>query len=354
MTSTPVMQSAGNVAVPLAPEAAPALEVIGLRRSFRATRRSPERRALAGVDLVVFAGQWTAVLGPNGSGKSTLVRILAGSDAAQEGTIRIFGCEVGAGASPRVRRMAASRMGIVFQKPGLDNLLTVRENLAAQGSLYGLSAGRLKDRIETLARQFGLTDRLDDRVASLSGGYQRRVDLARALLHDPDLLILDEATSGLDHESRSGFLDLISSLRSARHAAHPLTVIMTTHLMDEAERAERVVMMAEGAIVADGSPAELRAACGGRVLRVWSASESETGRLALALSQAGFKPERGENGTLIARSEQGPGAEPDIEAAVATLARLGASFQVAPPDLGDAFLAMAGRPLGDSAPGGPR
>jgi ABC-type multidrug transport system ATPase subunit len=351
MTPTPATQQFTRPAANDEPDVsgAHALEVKGLRRTFRATRRSPERQALAGLELTVQPGEWVSLLGPNGSGKSTLVRILAGSDAPQAGEIAIFGRQAGAEAGSRDRRLAAARLGVVFQKPGLDRLLTVRENLESQGALHGIGRRARLGRIAQLARQFGLLDRLEDRVATLSGGFQRRVDLARALLHEPDLLILDEATTGLDHQSRNAFLDLIAELRDGRADTRPLTILMTTHLMDEAERAQRVVMMADGAVVADGSPSALRSACGGRVLRVWAGEEIGSETLAVLLRQTGFATSRGETGELVGRGEPSLGVKPDVEQAVIELARLGVSFQVAPPDLGDAYLALAGRTLGHDA-----
>jgi ABC-2 type transport system ATP-binding protein len=325
-----------------------ALDVRGLRKTFRATRRAPERRALVGVDLTIPAGQWAAILGPNGSGKSTLVRILAGAEAPAAGTITIYGRPAAAGAGIRDRRMAAARLGIVFQRPGLDRLLTVRENLEAQASLFGIRGKARQQRISQLASQFDLGERLNDAVAALSGGLQRRVDLARALLHEPELLVLDEATTGLDHQSRSAFLDLVSTLRHEREAVRPLTVLMTTHLMDEAERAQRVVMMSEGAIVADGVPSQLRDSCGGRILRVWPGEEQGGEALAVILRQYGFSITRGETSELVGRGEPSLGVEPDFEQAALELARLRVSFQVAPPDLGDAYLSLTGRSLAEN------
>jgi ABC-2 type transport system ATP-binding protein len=336
--------------VPSQADGVPALEVRGLRKTYRATRRAPERRALQGLDLVVPAGEWIAVLGPNGSGKSTLVRILAGADTPASGEIRVYGRPAAADAGTRDRRMAAARLGIVFQRPGLDRLLTVRENLEAQAALFGLRGQPRTRRIAQLVSMFDLTDRLNDAAEALSGGLQRRVDLARALLHEPELLVLDEATTGLDHQSRSAFLDLIVKLREERSSSRPLTVLMTTHLMDEAERAERVVMMADGAIVADGDPAQLRNACGGRVLRAWPTLQIGAEALAVALRQHGFSVSRGDSGELVAQGEPSLGVQPDLELAVQELARAGVSFQVAPPHLGDAYLSVTGKRLGDGGP----
>jgi ABC-2 type transport system ATP-binding protein len=187
-----------------------------------------------------------------------------------------------------------------------------------------------------------VSDRLHDRVGSLSGGLQRRADLARALLHDPDLLVLDEATAGLDHQSRTAFLDTIATIRASRQRA--MTVLMTTHLMDEAERADRVIMVAAGQVVADGAPAELRRSCGGRLVRV----RLEDGVAAGAeqvLRRAGLETSSSDPRTLIGRTPANGEAVGRIEQAAAELARCGAAFEVAPPNLGDAYLSLTGAPL---------
>ena len=151
------------------------------------------------------------------------------------------------------------RIGVVFQAPSLDIQLTVYENAWCQGALYGLAGGELKQRIDTELQRFGLTDRRDDRCQTLSGGLKRRVELAKGLLHRPKLLLLDEPSTGIDPEARA---TLAESLRSL--AAEGVAVMMTTHLMEEAEVADRVVLIDAGRVVADRSPRELRESLGSR------------------------------------------------------------------------------------------
>jgi ABC-2 type transport system ATP-binding protein len=310
------------------------LHVQDLRKVYPPRRRQPARVALDGLSLKIGAGEWVALLGPNGSGKSTLVRIISGADVADSGTVVAFGHDLAMGGSA-ARRAAMGRMAIVFQRPGLDKLLTVLENLRAAASLFGLRGADREARIRALAERLDFTDRLHDAIATLSGGYQRRVDLGRALLHNPELLILDEATAGLDHQSRAGFLQAISELRA--QASPPMTVVMTTHLMDEAERAERVVMMAAGKVVADDSPGALRARSGGRILRMATPAEPDRAEIEQLLKRQGLGLERGD-GQLIARVDQSTTLEP----VVLELMRREIAFEVAPPNLGDAYLALTG------------
>jgi len=287
----------------------PVASLAGAERSYPG---KPEpRRALAGVTLRIEPGEFVALLGPNGAGKSTLLRLLAGLDRPDSGEVH---------APPR------ARLGVVFQKPALDPLLSVRENLELQAALFGLD--RRGSRAEHAARELTLSDRLNDRVGSLSGGLARRADLARALLTDPDLLLLDEPTTGLDHEARASFLEAID----ARRGRSPnLTVILSTHLMDEAARADRVVLMNEGRVVADGAPDDLRAALGrGPVLRTQSEAAAHLERPGLELTERG----RGVTAT---------GDREAIESAAAALLAAGVPFEVAPPTLGDVYLARAGR-----------
>lgn len=326
-----------------APPGGPALELGDLRKTYPATRHSPARRALDGLSLTVHAGEWVSLLGPNGSGKSTLVRILSGADLPDSGTVRIFGAE----RFSRTGRLAAARLGVVFQRPGLDPLLSVRENLEAQASLFGLRGRERTDRIQRVTEQLGLTDRLADRVSALSGGLQRRTDLARALLHSPDLLILDEATSGLDHQARTAFLDVIERLRAADPRG-VFTILMTTHLMDEAERSGRVVMMAAGRIAADAPPEQLRSAAGGRRIRATPTLSAPPQRIERALRDAGLAASVAENGVTMG-SSQGPDSPAAIEQAAAALVRLGVPFEVSHPNLGDIYLSLTGSGL-EAAP----
>jgi ABC-2 type transport system ATP-binding protein len=207
----------------------------------------------------VAAGEFFGLLGPNGGGKTTLFRILATLMPPTSGRATILGLDPGRD-SRRVRRA----LGVVFQNPALDPQLTVRENLECQGKLYGLGGRALADRIEARLARFDLTDRARDRVRILSGGLKRRVELARALLSDPELLLLDEPTTGLDPAARRGFWQLIRELRRER----PMTILLTTHLLDEAEQCDRLALLDEGRFVAEGTPADLTADVGGDVISV--------------------------------------------------------------------------------------
>ncbi|TVQ32858.1 MAG: ABC transporter ATP-binding protein [Phycisphaeraceae bacterium] len=310
----------------------PVIEVREARRIYRARGRrrgrtaTPARVALDGVSLNVGAGEWLALLGPNGSGKSTLLRILATLDSPQSGAVRRFGvdAESGSAALADVRR----RLGVVFQSPGLDPLLTVRENLACQAALFGMRLDAGAEAIERIAAEAGVFDRMNDRVGALSGGLARRVDLARALLPSPELLLLDEPTTGLDHAARSGFMESLDRL----HSAGAVTIVMTTHLMDEAERADRVVMLAHGRIVGEGPPGELRRELGGAVAR----TSAEHRRL---LEEAGLHVAPARDGVI------GSGELEAVERAASALTRAGASFHIGPPTLGDVYLGLTGMAL---------
>jgi ABC-2 type transport system ATP-binding protein len=318
------------------------LDIGAVRKEYRGGRKRPARVALDGVSLRIDRGQWVALLGPNGSGKSTLVRMISGAEAPDAGGVHVFGEPAGGGMGGRA---AMAKLSVVFQKPGLDALLTVRENLRTAAALFGLSGSQRDARIDELGDRLGLRDRMADRVATLSGGYARRVDLARALLHGPELLILDEATAGLDHQSRTAFLDVVEDLRSGGDRG--MTVLMTTHLMDEAERAGRVVMMAHGRIVADGSPEELRATGGERVIRVGPLSSPQIRAVTDLLTGAGLSIARSDERSVLARAEHGL---PEVEKAALELVRMGVPFEVAPPNLGDAYLSITGQGLGAEIP----
>lgn len=219
------------------------LSARGLLFAYPAVGRTPARSALAGIDLDIPPDQTVALLGPNGSGKSTLIKIICGILAPDEGRIAIFG------ESPPVR----SAFSVVFQFTGLDRHLTVYENLRDQAVLYGINRGEARKRIDRELTRAGLADRRHDLVKTLSRGLARRADLARAMLHRPRLLLLDEPTAGVDPPARQRFLEQLFEPRDDR----PSIVLLSTHLVDEAERCDRVVLLHQGRIVADGHPAAL-------------------------------------------------------------------------------------------------
>lgn len=318
------------------------LTFTGLRRVYRPRRGSREIVAIEGVALTLAAGARVALLGPNGSGKSTLLRLLCGLDRPDAGTIAWRGRRLWPKPDPSDDRAFRATLGMVFQTPSLDALLSVRENLHLACALHGLTRAEALDRVARFAAAVGVTDRIDDRVGTLSGGLARRADLARAMLHRPSLLVLDEPTAGLDLAARSSFLEVAAGgawWPDGRRG----TLIVSTHHMDEAERCDRVVMLAGGRVVADGTPAQLRAGVGARVIEGSSHAEAE--RAAALLGACGLSAARhGDRWSAIA----GPGAEHAAARFASEAARLGIGFSWREPTLGDAYLAATGAPLSES------
>ena len=216
-----------------------------------------DRTALSDVRFSVDAGSIFALLGPNGGGKTTLFRLVTSILPTSPGHISVFGRDV-ATDPQHARRL----MGVVFQSPALDDRLTVLENLQTHGHLYGLRGRSLSARAADVLGLVGLADRATDPVSTLSGGLQRRVEIAKALLPDPKLLVLDEPSTGLDPGARREIWDHLDSLRRTLGT----TVVLTTHLMDEAGRSDCVAVLHEGRLVALGPPRDLVAEIGGDVI----------------------------------------------------------------------------------------
>jgi ABC-2 type transport system ATP-binding protein len=238
---------------PAAGAAAAAIAVEGL------THRYGERVALDQVRFQVERAEIFGLLGPNGSGKTSLFRILSTLMKPSQGDARVMGESVTQGPY-RVRR----RIGVVFQERSVDLALTAAENLRHQGHLYGMRGAKLQERVREMLARVGLSDRGNERLANFSGGMQRRVELAKGLMHRPAVLLLDEPTTGLDPGAR---IDLWKSLAALRES-EGTSVLITTHLMEEAERCDRLAILHEGRLVALGTPAELRAAIGGDVVEL--------------------------------------------------------------------------------------
>ena len=227
-------------------------------RIERLGHRYDERQALDDVSFDVRAAEIFGLLGPNGSGKTTLFRILSTLMLPTAGT-RDASWDHDAAREPnQVRR----EIGVVFQAASVDAKLTVAENLRHQGHLYGLSGSALKRRIAEMLGRVGLADRANDRVEKLSGGQQRRVELAKGLLHHPSVLLLDEPSTGLDPGARRDLWLYLKMLRDEER----VTVVVTTHLMEEAEHCDRLAILNEGKLVALGTPAELKREIGGEVI----------------------------------------------------------------------------------------
>jgi len=231
--------------------AAPVISVQAL------VHRYENRVALNGVSFDVRPAELFGLLGPNGSGKTTLFRILSTLMIPTGGKALVMGCD--AAIEPaRVRR----QIGVVFQAQSVDLKLTAYENLWHQGHLYGLRGAALKRRVQEILNRVGLADRAKERVETFSGGMQRRIELAKGLLHHPGVLLLDEPTTGLDPGARRDLWQYLQILRDEEH----VSVLVTTHLMEEADRCDRLAIMNEGNLVALGTPEELKSEIGGDVI----------------------------------------------------------------------------------------
>ena len=219
--------------------------------------RYDERTALNGVSFDVQSAELFGLLGPNGSGKTTLFRILSTLMVPVSGRATILGFDVA-----RDPNSLRRQIGVVFQAQSIDVKLTAAENLTHQGHLYGLHGTALKARIQEMLGRVGLADRADEKAETFSGGMQRRLELAKGLLHHPSVLLLDEPTTGLDPGARRDLWQYLAILRDEEH----VTVIVTTHLMEEAERCDRLAILNEGKVVALGTPNDLKHEIGGDVI----------------------------------------------------------------------------------------
>ncbi|MBW3660518.1 MAG: ABC transporter ATP-binding protein [Gemmatimonadetes bacterium] len=298
----------------------PIVEVDGV------THRYGERRALHDVSFEVREGELFGLLGPNGGGKTTLLTILSTLRVPTGGAARIGGRDVVA-EPDAVRR----RIGVVFQHPGLDPMLTARENLRHQGHLYGLRGSGLAARIERGLARLGVTDRADDRVGELSGGLRRRVEVAKGLLHGPDVVLLDEPTTGFDPGGRR---DLWVHLRSL--AEEGAAVLVATHLMEEAERCDRVAILDRGSLVALGAPAALKREIRGEVITL---EAEEPDRLAAAIAERFDVETRVVERTVRIERRDGAGFVPRLAEAFPGLIR---SITVGKPTLEDVFVHRTG------------
>ncbi len=296
--------------------------------------------ALAGVDLTVAAGSIFALLGPNGAGKSTLMSVLMTITLPSAGTARIAGCDVVTQAAA-VRRL----IGVTFQELVLDPALSGREVLDFHGRLYRMPPEQRRRRIGELAELVQLTDVLDRKVKTYSGGMKRRLELARGLLTSPQLLMLDEPTEGLDPQNRAGIWQYLRMLR----AEQGLTVLLTTHLMEEAEvLADRVAIIDHGRIVAEDAPRGLTAALGADVIRVTVAGDLAAAQAAAAALDGVQRVDAAAAGRLLAVYVDDAGRR--VAALLAALQPLNLTVEdvtLARPTLGDAFLHATGRALRD-------
>ncbi len=302
------------------------------------SHRYGQRVALDGVSLRIGRGTVYGLLGPNGSGKSTLLKILATLLPATPGVVTVGGID--AGRDPAGVR---AKIGVVFQSPAVDPHLSVIENLRHHGHLYGLSGRDLEQRIDLAMEQFVIVDRRMERVGKLSGGLRRRVELAKALLHRPAVLLLDEPSSGLDPATRA---DLLRQLR--RLADQGTTVVLSTHLMDEADVCDRLAILSDGKVVVDDTPAALRARVGAAVVSV-TVADPETAATRLAAA-TGLETRVVDRSVRIEYA--GPGGRGETLAAAEGLMALvlrsgieAESVAVSRPTLADAYISLTGKTM---------
>ena len=300
-----------------------AIETRGLTKTY-----DGKVEALRGVDLVVKRGEMFALLGPNGAGKTTLFSILATLRKPSGGEARVLGLDV-----LKERPAIRQRMGIVFQEPALEQRMSVRDNLLLMALFYGLSLTTARQRVVEIIETLQLKDIEGRQAQKLSGGQKRKLELARSLVSNPDILFLDEATLGLDVDARRNFWAQVRMfVRSGR------SVFFTTHYMEEAEVADRIALIDAGRIIALGTPKELKNRIGGGVILLGTQDDSK----ALDwLTAQGYKPERNERGILVVHAE--PAAVLPIILAEMPVKTLRA--EVHEPSLEDVFLTLTGRGL---------
>ncbi len=298
------------------------IEIQGLRKSFK------DVKAVQDISFRVRRGELFAFLGVNGAGKSTTISILCGQLSKDAGKVVIGGVDLDE--DPDVARRS---FGVVYQSSVLDKPLTVRQNLESRAALYGIIGESFETRLAELCELLDLRDLLGRTVGKLSGGQRRRIDIARALIHRPRILILDEPTTGLDPQTRKLLWNVISSLRQSEN----MTVFLTTHYMEEAAEADYVVILDSGRIVASGTPHELKNEYAGDFLYLYGVSEDSVATLG-----APYTPVSG-----------GFRIEVPTTAAAAEFIRqrpdLFCDFEVTKGKMDDVFLAVTGKKLGGDA-----
>jgi len=309
---------------------AAAIEADGLVKTYPG-----DVRALDGVSFTVEPGTIFGLLGPNGAGKSTTVKILTTLSRPDAGAARVAGCDV-LGDPGGVRRA----VGVVAQKHACDGEATGRENLLLQGRLYGLRGGDLAGRVDDLLARFGLAEAADRFAKGYSGGMQRRLDVALGLVARPQVLFLDEPTTGLDPEVRVAMWGEIEQL--AREEG--LTILLTTHYLEEADQlASQLAILDRGTIVAEGSPEQLKAELRGDAISV-ELDVDDDHRVHDALARIdGVREVELEGRLLRARADQGARAVPSVLAALEAAGVAVASVNVARASLDDVYLRHTGR-----------
>jgi len=313
------------------------IQTRGLRRAFKSRKRTVE--AVAGVDLTVRPGEIFGFLGPNGAGKTTTLRMLATLLPPSGGSATVAGCDL-LTRPDRIRE----RIGYVGQAGGSDREITGRSELVFQGRLYGTSLVAARKRASELITMLELEVCADRKTGTYSGGQKRRLDIGLGLVHDPQLLFLDEPTTGLDPQSRARVWDEVRRMHD-----RGTTVFLTTHYLDEADAlCDRIAIIDHGKIVAEGTPEELKHAVAGDVVTLAVAGDQERA-MDLLKDQAFVREAKLEEGSVLLYVDRGEVAMPAIlrllESAGLTLLRI----DLHRPSLDDVFLRQTGRSLRETA-----
>jgi ABC-2 type transport system ATP-binding protein len=307
-----------------------AVEASDLRKTYRGGIR-----AVDGISFEIETGAIFGLLGPNGAGKSTTVKILTTLSRADSGEARVAGLDVVRDAQ-RVRRS----IGVVGQRPGLDPDATGRENLEMQAELYGLFGAARRQRVDELLRRLGLAGAGARLAKTYSGGMQRRLDVALGLVHRPEVLFLDEPTTGLDPEARAELWQEIERLAREEE----MTILLTTHYLEEADRlASRLVIVDEGRIVAQGTPDSLKSELRGDTVQVELTDDGAGAAVAVVREVRGVSELTVDGRLLRARVDNGAAAIPSMISALERGGLRIASATIARPSLDDVYLRHAGR-----------
>ena len=248
------------------------IEIKNLNKSFG------EVKAVQDLSFCVKKGELFAFLGVNGAGKSTTISVLCGQLKKDAGSVEVCGVD-----ADKSMDAVKRRLGVVFQNSVLDSALTVRDNLVSRAALYGITGMALEKRLTELDSLLGLKELYKRTVGKLSGGQRRRIDIARALVHEPEILILDEPTTGLDPQTRKFLWDVISKMRKEKN----MTVFLTTHYMEEAADADYVVILDSGKIVAEGTPLSLKNSYTGDYITLYGLSEEQVKSLSMPYESVG-------------------------------------------------------------------
>jgi ABC-2 type transport system ATP-binding protein len=318
------------------PSTEPALQAIDLRKSYPVGKGRDPVRALDGLSFEVERGTVFGLLGPNGAGKSTTVKILSTLSRADGGTATVAGVDVAAD-PVGVRR----RIGLVSQKPSSDPMATGRENLLLAARIQGLSRAESSERAAWLLQRFGLADAADRLVKTWSGGMSRKLDVAIGLVHRPEVLFLDEPTTGLDPEARAEMWAEIARLAGD----DAMTVLLTTHYLDEADRlAHRLAIVDHGQIKVEGTPESLKSELRGDTIHVELATPADAAEATTVVARlAGLSDVLAEGSSLRARAVAGARAVPGVFAALDDAGIAVVSATVSRPSLDDVYLRHAGR-----------